>query len=183
MNVQDAKSRVVARIWQSVAQSGVAVSAIPKDQLDTLVDSIADGVLLAIDEALDETGLPTRQGPTPSTAEGAPASTENVLWEGRPFLSIVTVYQITTERVRIISGLLGKDRDDIELTRVQDLDITQGLTERALNIGDVIIYSADPSTPEATLRNVMNPQQVHEILRRAMLDARKRFRYSIHEEM
>lgn len=183
MNVQEAKSRVVTRIWQSVAQSGVAVSSIPKDQLDTLVDSIADGVLLAIDEALDETGLPTRQGSTASTAEGAPATTERVLWEGRPFLSIVTYYQITTERVRIISGLFGKDRDDIELTRIQDLDITQGLTERALNIGDVIIFSADPSTPVATLRNVMNAQQVHEILRRAMLDARKRFRYSIHEEM
>ena len=183
MNVQDAKSRVVARIWQSVAQSGVSVSAIPKDQLDTLVDSIADGVLLAVDEALDETGLPVRQGPTLSTSEGAPASSEEMLWEGRPFLSVVASYQITTERVRMISGLLGKDRDDIELTRIQDLDITQGLTERALNIGDIVIYSADPSTPEATLRNVMNPQQVHEILRRAMLDARKRFRYSIHEEM
>ena len=183
MNVEEAKSRVVARIWQSVAQSGVSVSAIPKDQLDTLVNSIADGVLMAIDEAFEETGLPVRQGSPLSTPEDAQASIEKMLWEGRPFLSVVTNYQITTERVRIISGLLGKDRDDIELTRIQDLDITQGLTERALNIGDIIIYSADPSTPEAELRNVMNPQQVHEILRRAMLDARKRFRYTIQEEM
>ena len=183
MNVEEAKSRIVARIWQSVAQSGVSVSAIPKDQLDALVDSIADGVLLAIDEALDETGLPVRQGSVLSAPEDAQASVEKMLWEGRPFLSVVTNYQITTERVRIISGILGKDRDDIELTRIQDLDITQGLTERALNIGDIIIYSADPSTPEAELRNVMHPQQVHEILRRAMLDARKRFRYTIQEEM
>ncbi len=182
MNVQDTKSRIVARIWQSVAQSGVSVSAIPKEQLDTLVNSIADGVLLAIDEALDETGLPMRQEAVTSIAQGAPA-TEQVLWQGRPFLSLVTTYQITTERVRIFYGMVGKDRDDIELTRIQDLDVTQGMTERVLNIGDIVIMSADPSTPTATLRNVTNPQQVHEVLRRAMLDARKRFRYSIHEEM
>ena len=52
-----------------------------------------------------------------------------------------------------------------------------------LNVGDIVISSSDPSTPEAILQNVMNPQQVHEILRRAMLEARKRFRYSVQEEM
>ncbi len=182
MNVQDAKSRVVARIWQSVAQSGVSVSAIPKDQLDTLVDSITDGVLLAVDEALDDAGVAARQGAAASLAETATEG-EKMLWEGRPFLSLVASYQITSERVRLIHGMFGKDRDDIELTRIQDLSLTQGLTERALNIGDIVIDSADPSTPQTELRNVTNPQQVHEILRRAMLEARKRFRYTIQEEM
>ena len=115
MNVEEAKSRVVARIWQSVAQSGVSVSAIPKDQLDTLVDSIADGVLMAIDEAFEETGLPVRQGSSLSAPEDTQASIEKMLWEGRPFLSVVTNYQITTERVRIISGILGKRLNSVSL--------------------------------------------------------------------
>lgn len=179
-NVQQAKTKVVASIWQSIAQSGVAVDAIPKDQLDALVDGIADGVLVAVDELLEDAGLPARQE---ASATFPMESEEQILWEGRPFLSLITQYQITTQRVRIVTGLLGKDRDDIELVRIQDIDITQGISERALNIGDIQIASADPSLPETTLRNVRDPQQVHEVLRRAMLNARKRFRYSVQEEM
>ena len=50
-------------------------------------------------------------------------------------------------------------------------------------MGDIIIRSADPSMPKAVLNNVKEPEKVHEILRRAMLNARKRFRYSVQEEM
>lgn len=180
MSVEQTKSKITARIWQSIAQSGVSVSAIPEDQMTTLVDAIADGVLLAVDDAMNEAGMPARQ----STLAVDPLNEEErVLWEGRPFLSLVTTYRITNERVRIVSGLLGKEREDIELVRIQDIDHKQGLGERALNIGDIFINSADPSEPKAVLRNVADPVAVHEILRRAMLEARKRFRYSVQEEM
>lgn len=180
MTVEQSKAKIKASIWQSIAQSGVSVTAIPQDQMSVLVDAIADGMLLAVDEALSEAGMPARQ----AIAASLPLdSAEQVLWEGRPFLSLVTSYQITSERVRIVQGILGKDRDDIELVRIQDIDLEQGLTERAVNVGDIILQSADPSLPKVTLRNVSHPTEVHEILRRAMLDARKRFRYSVQEEM
>jgi len=182
MSIDQAKSKIVTRIWQSIAQSGVSVSAIPKDQMQALVDAIADGVLVAIDDALAETGMPARSGGG-EAAEAVLTSDEQLLWEGRPFLSIATLYQITTQRVRITTGLLGKDRDDIELVRIQDIDRTQGVTERMLNLGDIHIIGHDQSTPTAVLRNVRDPEQVHEILRQAMLKARERFRYSIQERM
>ena len=184
MSIDQPKTKVVARIWQSIAQSGVSVSSIPEDQLNTLVSAIADGVLVAVDELLDDTGLPSRQ-----YAEQALNSSlrtdeeEQVLWEGRPFLSLATFYQITNQRVRIVYGLLGKERDDIELIRIQDLDLDQSLGERFLNVGDILIKSSDPSLPEVTLNNVRFVTDVHEILRRAMLDARKKYRYSVQEEM
>ena len=74
-------------------------------------------------------------------------------------------------------------REDIELVRVQDVDHTQSLGERMTNIGDVIIRSHDPSNPEVILRNVTDPQGVHEILRRAVLEARRRYGMSYREEM
>ncbi len=181
MTVKETRSKVSARIWQSIAQSGVSVSAIPQDQLETLVDSIADGVLVAVDESLEEAGLAARHSAGAALPELP--DEETILWQGRPFLSIVTFYQITTQRVRIHRGLLSKDRDDIELIRIQDLDQKQSIGERVLNVGDIILYSADPSLPETVLNNVLNPQEVHELLRRAMLDARKRYRYSVQEEM
>lgn len=180
MSVEQTKSKITARIWQSIAQSGVSVSAIPQEQMTTLVDAIADGVLLAVDEAFDEAGMPARQSTLAANPLG---EEEQVLWEGRPFLSLVTQYVITNQRVRIISGLLGKEREDIELIRVQDIDHKQGLGERTLNIGDIFLRSSDPTRPEAVLRNVHDPAAVHEILRQGMLDARKRFRYSVQEEM
>lgn len=180
MAVTEAKQRILNRIWQSIATSGVPVSAIPKDQLDTLVDAIADGVLVAIDQEFQDAGLPARD----LAAEAAPiAEGEKVLWEGRPFLSLTTFYRVTSERVRVQHGLLGRDYDDIELIRIQDLDRTQGISERMLDIGDVHIMSSDPSKPKLILSNVSEPDKVHEIVRRAMLEARKRFRYSVQEEM
>jgi len=92
-------------------------------------------------------------------------------------------YRITSERVRLTEGLLGKEREDIELVRVQDVDHKQNLTERMLNIGDVYIRSHDPSHPEVVLRNVTNPMEVHEILRRAVLKARQKYNLSYREEM
>ncbi|HFQ95717.1 MAG TPA: PH domain-containing protein [Anaerolineae bacterium] len=168
------------RVWKSIAQSGVSVSSIPQDELETLINALLDGVMVLIDESLEDAGLPGRSDDALATVL---ESDERVLWEGRPFLSILTHYQITTERVRIVRGLLGKDRDDIELIRIQDIDFKQNMTERMLGVGDIIIRSADPSMPKAVLNNVKEPEKVHEILRRAMLNARKRFRYSVQEEM
>ena len=184
MSLDQPKTKVVARIWQSIAQSEVSVSSIPQDQLNTLVDAIADGVLVAVDELLDDAGLPSRQ--YAQEALGASLKTgdeEQVLWEGRPFLSLVTFYQITNQRVRVVRGLLGKERDDIELIRIQDLDLDQSLGERFLNVGDINLKSSDPTLPEVTLNNVRFVTEVHEILRKAMLDARKKYRYSVQEEM
>jgi hypothetical protein len=51
------------------------------------------------------------------------------------------------------------------------------------NIGDITLRSADASRPEVILRNVANPTQVHEVIRRAWLDARKRYGIQFREQM
>jgi hypothetical protein len=184
MSLDQPKTKVVARIWQSIAQSGVSVSSIPQDQLNTLVNAIADGVLVAVDDLFEDAGLPSRQYAQQELGASLKSDDqEQVLWEGRPFLSIATFYQITNQRVRVVRGLLGKERDDIELIRIQDLDLDQSLGERFLNVGDIVIKSSDPTLPEVTLNNVRFASEVHEILRKGMLEARKKYRYSVQEEM
>jgi len=90
---------------------------------------------------------------------------------------------LTTERVRIYRGLIGRNIDDIELVRLQDIDFTQNAGERIFGIGDIHLRGADPSTPEVTLRNVHQPEEVRELIRRAWLDARKRYGVSFREQM
>ncbi len=186
MSAQEIQVRVKARVWQAIALSGTTFSTIPQEEMAKFVDVLTDGILQEIDDVMTvDTGTASASTPVavPLTAESQETHTEEVLWEGRPFLSINTHYTITTERVRIVKGLLGKDREDIELVRIQDMDQSQGLGERLVNVGDIAIRSHDPSNPQVMLENVANVQEVHEILRKAVLAARKRYNFNYREQM
>lgn len=175
MAANELKSRLTARIWQSIAESHVELSAVPREQLETLVNAVADGVVETLAGLSAETGLDWD-----TTAEVAE---ELVLWSGRPFLSMVQRYTVTTERVRVRTGLLSKENENVELVRIQDVDYRQNLGERILGIGDIHLRSSDPSHPQITLRNVRHPERVHDIIRRGMLAARRRYRFSFQDEM
>ncbi|HEX9617092.1 MAG TPA: PH domain-containing protein, partial [Anaerolineales bacterium] len=108
---------------------------------------------------------------------------EQELWKGRPFLSVSESYLLTNERIRITKGFVGRDIENYELIRIQDIDLSQGLSERLLNIGDIHLRGHDPSRPDLVLRNVSKPEEVYETLRRAWLAARKRHGLQFREEM
>jgi hypothetical protein len=171
-DIQQFRASVRARIWQTFAQSGVNLSSVPKADLESLVDQVTDNVLLEMNTLLGERqDVPEILINRTDTGEG---EEEKILWQGRPFLSIFEYYTITTERLRIVHGFLGKDHENIELVRVNDLDWDHGIFERALGIGDILIHSVDKTEPTVVLRNVTDPAKVFEILRAAMLDARKK---------
>jgi hypothetical protein len=174
VNLDQNRARVIAAIWQAIAQSGVDLSAMPREEQDRLVVTIADNLLSTVNQMLDEIA---------PQVSAEVSGEERVLWEGRPFLSITERYVVTTERVRIYRGLIGRTIDDIELVRLQDIDFTQNAGERIFGIGDIHLRGADPSTPEVTLRNVHQPEEVRELIRRAWLDARKRYGVSFREQM
>ncbi|MCB8917892.1 MAG: PH domain-containing protein [Ardenticatenaceae bacterium] len=180
MNVKDAQSRIKARIWQNIAKSGEQFSMVPHDTMETLVNLATDAALMELDDGLGDVieGYKESMAIAPAGEEG-----EKTLWEGRPFLSIGTQYIITSERVRVIEGVLGKDREDIELIRIQDIDQKQTLRERMFNLGDITIRSHDDSKPKIKFNNVRDPETVHEILRRAVLSARKQYGLAYREEM
>jgi hypothetical protein len=179
MNYDKTHKTITARVWQAIAQSGIDTSAIERADMEKLVESISDNVVVAVDEMLGEMHDSGQQ----TVAATGTSMPEQVLWEGRPFLSISEHYTITTERVRIKSGIFSRDIEDIELIRIQDIDFTQRLTERLVDVGDIVLHTSDPATPDVTLRNVGDPDVVHELLRRAMLDARKRNRVGFREEI
>jgi hypothetical protein len=181
MSIAEQKTQVMGRIWQAIAQSGVSLAGVPREQQEVLVDHIADGVLLELDSMLGGVALPAYLNQ--SSAAAPAAVEEQLLWEGRPFLSLNERYQITTERIRVINGLVGRDHEDIELVRVQDVDHRQNMAERVMNIGDVYIHTADPSRQDVTLTNVKDPTEVHEILRKAVLNARRRYPFIFEQKL
>ena len=233
MNEQTVRQVVTARFYESLAQSGVEVTAIPQPQLQAIVNALADGVFAALDameteadhsiaETNSRSGGPAdgefaltpgerkndyprrtprkhqelqrqkrggrkRQTSTPapesSAASAGPLEKEELLWSGRPYLSIGVRYELTNQRVRLIRGLLGRSYHEIELVRVRDTSVTQHLGERALNVGDITITSTDPSHPEFTLHNVKDPMEVREMIRKATMQEKQRRGLHYREEM
>lgn len=174
----DLEARLKARVWQAVAQSGVDLAALAPDAADRLVAAIAAHVAAEFDAVLEASA----PGADDDTADLDPAQ-ERVLWQGRPFLSLITRYTITSQRLRISRGLLTRTRSDIELVRIQDLDQVQSLGERMFNLGDIRVQSHDPDDAVVVLENITEPDAVMEILRAAVIDARTRFGLSYREEM
>lgn len=177
MELERIRTRVKSGVWQAIAQSGVNLSSIPADQQNKLADSISEQMLLVMDEAL---GGDADESFTKLSDLHAD---EEILWKGRPFLSLVEYYVLTNERIKVVTGLLSKDFENFELIRIQDIDVSQSVGERILDLGDIRIVGADPTHPEVILRNVKKPQEVYELLRRAWLAARKKYGLIFREEM
>ena len=194
MAIQEQKILLQSRIWQALAQSQLDLTSLSAETLSALVNLVSEAALLEMDAQLAQTLKSAEAEPPPTataTLTAQPSSSdeakeqegEQLLWEGRPLLSLSRYFQITSERVRISDGLLSKKRTDIELVKIQDVNLTQRLGERVLNIGDITIRSHDITHPVITLDNISEPDQVHEILRRARQEARKKANFSYREEM
>jgi hypothetical protein len=186
MTIKEAQARIKARVWQAVAQAELDLSALDKATLESFVDLVTESALLEIDNELNDslqTAVTKVSADNNESDEEEDEFGEDILWQGRPLLSLVLHYTITNERIKITSGLLGKVHENVELIRVQDVEHSQTFGERMLKIGDVTIRSHDPSHPEIMLRNIQDPDKVYEILRRAVLNARKRHNFSYREEM
>lgn len=184
MEQEQFRKALTAQFYNSLADSGVEVSAIPQAQLQAVVNALADSVFAALGELLDEDSVADQAPATaPVRTPTAAEDEETVLWHGRPYLTIGTRYELTSQRLRIFHGILGKQLEEIELVRVRDTKISQNPGERAINIGDITVLSNDPSTPEFKLRNVHNPLEVRESIRKAMLAEKERRGLHYREEM
>lgn len=112
-------------------------------------------------------------------------NSERILWGGKPSNlrakakgSLNTIsYKITSQRIIISWGLVGKKQEDIELVRIEDISVRQSLTEKLEGIGNILIFSSDKTTPALELKSVPNPLQIKELLRKAIRDEKARLNY------
>ena len=93
-----------------------------------------------------------------------------------------TRYSLTNERLLIESGILSKHIDEIELFRIKDTKLSQGLFQRFVGLGDISIVSTD-DTGNLTLNCLPNAKEKREQLRTLSNDARtqKGVRTLVHE--
>lgn len=74
-------------------------------------------------------------------------------------------FEITSERIRITTGVLSKRLDEMELYRVKDSTLEQPFLLRLVGLGNVFIKTSDPTTPRIEIRAILDARQVRENLR------------------
>ncbi len=76
-----------------------------------------------------------------------------------------TEYMVTSQRLRISEGILSKHRDDLELYRVDDLQVEEPFMLRLVRRGNLRISSSDRSHPRTLLRAVPAVQDLRDLVR------------------
>jgi membrane protein YdbS with pleckstrin-like domain len=84
-------------------------------------------------------------------------------------------YIVTTQRVRILSGLFSKDIQEIELFRVKDTMAHQSFLLRLFGLGTITILSGDAHTPQLILTAVPHAIELREKIRQEVMTLRQRF--------
>jgi len=95
-------------------------------------------------------------------------------------------YQLTTHRLVITRGVLGRTDDRILLVDIDDLTVTQGFIERMFNVGTITLHTSDETTKERSpdpkspnrgmvvMRGIENPRPVADTIDEARRSERSR---------
>ncbi|MGC4093423.1 MAG: PH domain-containing protein [Polyangiaceae bacterium] len=108
----------------------------------------------------------------------SPEAPENVLFEGSPalvqnvgqlLLCVLTLglwllprwwaargvsYRVTNRRIVVQTGVLSKRLEQIDLYRVNDYAVERPFSQRLLGTGNLLLKTADKSSPEIVLRGI-----------------------------
>jgi uncharacterized membrane protein YdbT with pleckstrin-like domain len=85
-----------------------------------------------------------------------------------------TVYELTSERLKLRRGVLNKHLDEVELYRVRDYKLEQPFFLRLFGLGNILLQTSDRSHPSLRLRAVRDGEQLYERVRAAVEECRAR---------
>lgn len=85
-------------------------------------------------------------------------------------------YQITTERVLVTTGIFSKKTDNLELYRVDDLEVAQPFLLRLVGRGNVAARTSDRTTPTLVLSALPDPLALRDRMRKYVEACRDRKR-------
>jgi uncharacterized membrane protein YdbT with pleckstrin-like domain len=90
-------------------------------------------------------------------------------------------YELTTERIRIKTGILSKRTDELELYRVEDIILIEPFTERLFGLGSIHMTTNDTSTPSLRIETIRGAARLREELRKCVEACRDRKRVRVTE--
>lgn len=143
----------------------------------------------AAEAASDPFSAPTAQmplGPEKEVWSGTPSQWTNFWWFVLCVLVIPipwaiwrwlvvrnTRYTLTTQRIKLETGVFSKELEEVELYRVKDTDLDRPFIQRLLGLGTVRIMSSDATMPEMKIPAVPDAIAVREHIRKHVELARR----------
>jgi membrane protein YdbS with pleckstrin-like domain len=82
-------------------------------------------------------------------------------------------FRITTQRIEIERGYLSKRYGSLDLFRVKDVVLEQGIIDRMRGVGKLTVYSTDATEPVLEIGPVADARALYERLRNAVAEARR----------
>ena len=73
------------------------------------------------------------------------------------YLVASTRYRLTSQRLFAQTGLIAKNLEEVELFRVKDVTLSQGVLDRLLGVGTVTVLSTDDTAPKLELAGIRDP--------------------------
>ena len=91
-----------------------------------------------------------------------------------PYLIVKSVrYRITNYRIDFERGIFGKKIDTLELWHVEDIRFDQSFLDRILGVGNLMIVSADETTPQLWMHGLPNPRPLFETLKQRVIAVKR----------
>jgi uncharacterized membrane protein YdbT with pleckstrin-like domain len=75
-------------------------------------------------------------------------------------------HELTTERIRLSSGVFNQTKDDVELYRVKDTSMERPFWYRVFGLSTLIIETSDRSQPRIEIKAVHHGEELRETLRK-----------------
>jgi uncharacterized membrane protein YdbT with pleckstrin-like domain len=88
--------------------------------------------------------------------------------------SLSLAYEITTQRVRVERGLFSKEKDSLELFRVDHFDLLKPLGMRLMGNSELHLRSSDAGFPTVVISGVVGLEALADTLRECSLRERTR---------
>ena len=83
-------------------------------------------------------------------------------------------YEITSERIKVTTGLLSRRSNELELYRVRDYSVVEPFWLRLVGCGDVVLVTADRTTPQIVIRAVPQAASLKDKIRAYTENMRQR---------
>jgi membrane protein YdbS with pleckstrin-like domain len=93
-----------------------------------------------------------------------------------------TIYRLYSDRLEVETGILARKIENVELFRVRDVGLRQGLFGRMADFGDIYVHSTDSSTPDVHVRAIDGPKEFYQHVRQVVSESRAQHRTMIVEE-
>ncbi len=90
------------------------------------------------------------------------------------YMKWVCYYELTSQRLRHRDGIFIRTMNRIELVDIDDIVYRQGIIQRMLNVGNIVLKSRDMSHPELTLKGISDVKRVADLIDNARITERRR---------